>query len=304
MRVVTFQSSEILDTILDKGIIATRGKLHVSSPKQLGFREDNITYIQVDNKTIQLDESNKDTDYHDALSEIHHGNEVWRIYPFYAYHKHRYCGDMCHMSIQLIYRLCSHFIGAMGFERRDIIELEVPDEYIMRKRNNGDYEDVVLPCIKREWLVSALRFADYTTEPVYGELALAYKNYVYHDGTYRMCYSNSVVFNGHGYGDELECFKSPDLLLKVSDKSIQEDYVQSGIWSLFVRYMYVIRHGMKMSEIASVNLRAARTEMPDKIDPAMIHAFNICKDSLIKDCNVTVYDTSLNYKDRVLLLRK
>ena len=100
MRVVTFQSSEILDTILDKGIIATRGKLHVSSPKQLGFREDNITYIQVDNKIIQLDESNKDTDYHDALSEIHHGNEVWRIYPFYAYHKHRYCGDMCHMSIQ------------------------------------------------------------------------------------------------------------------------------------------------------------------------------------------------------------
>lgn len=218
---------------------------------------------------------------------------------FYGYSQRSICGELHNMSIYTIYALSNYFMGALGFAEMDIIEVEIPESEGTKLYNPGVDEMFYFGRIKKEWVVSYLRFEDYVTEPVHHENALLYSNHVLRDDTYRMCYSPSVVFNGHGHGDCVECMRSSELLAGVEDVSIQRDYVQGGLWKLFVKYVYAIKHGLKMTDIPTVSYKTAHTELPEKVDPALIVGFNMCKDSLIKDNGVVIFDTNLKYKERL-----
>lgn len=208
-------------------------------------------------------------------------------------------GVLHNMSIYTIYTLSSHYMGALGFAEMDIVEVEVPESEVTILHTPVMGTEVYFERIKKEWVVSYLRFEDYVTEPVHHENALLYSNHVLRNDTYRMCYSPSVVFNGHGHGDCVECMRSSELLADVEDVSIQRDYVQEGLWKLFVKYVYAIKHGLKMNDIHTISYKTAHEMLPEKVDPALIVGFNMCKDSLIKDNEVVIFDTNLEYNERL-----
>lgn len=290
MRVVTFQTRDITDRLLLSGTVETLGG--INSTKRLRTHCTNdLKYIKANGEVKAYDT--------EGLKSITDLNNVYRVFPFYAYHTHSYCGESCVMSIRIIYKLASYFMGFMDYSERDIIELEVPDEVIISVENIDGCEVVLLPRLEKEWLVSVLRFEDFVTETAYGENALLYRNEIYNTDTYRMCYSRNVVINGHGYGDILECCLSPDLLHNVSDVAIQREYVQTGVWNLFVKYLYAIHHRMPLSDIGKVRLLDARNELPEKIDTGMIAAFNMCKSMLVSNNSVVIYDNNLTYSERM-----
>lgn len=233
--------------------------------------EKDKSYIKMSDGSIMTftdNESDRDKIY--LLAKDRNKMKVW---PFYAYEKHRYCGDLYNMSVRTVYRLASHFMGYMEYEGRDIIELVVPEEYILESRENDNYLECLLPCIKKEWVVSILRFDDYVAEPVHGETALRYTNKVCRIDTYLMCYGDEVVLNGHGKDFDIERCMCPALIPHVDDMSIQRDYVQSNVWDQYKKYLYVLRHGLNISDIPSVNLMHATVEMPTKLNLATIPAF-------------------------------
>lgn len=298
MRLVTFQSRDITNKLLKSGKVETLIKLGGSLPSGIRRCNEGFIFIQLDDRVLQFSEDMKEEYY-----VIHKSKRKDRILPFYAYLKHNFCGELRHMSISTIYKLSAHFIGACGYDSRDIIELEVPDDIILLSRETSSCTECLLPYIDKSWLVSILRFRDYVTEPIHGELALAYTNEVYDDSTYRMCYSNSVVLNGHGYGDKLECCQSPSLLRKVPTTRIQRDYVQPGLWALFCKFAYAIRHGMSCEDIDTINGKYAAVEMPEEFDVGLIPAFNVWVSKLCEQTNTVIYDTSLSYSERIKLLK-
>lgn len=301
MRVVTFQTSDITNTILQKGIVQTKLKFPFSILPHLRIPDSDKQFIELDGGRVVYYDG---VTYGSTYVDIMNSKSAERVFPFYAYHKHSYCGDMCNMSIKTIYRLASHFIAYMGFDMRDIIELEVPDEEVFKCVNRNNCEECLLLCIKKEWLVSILHFKGYVTEPAMGENALYYENEVFNEDTYRMCYSSSIVLSGHGYGDILEYCMSPELIRKTYDVSIQRDYVQPDIYNLFKKYVYVIRHGLDMAEIKNVDMKAANAEMPEEINPALIQSFNVCKAMLYMMSGVNVKDTGLTYEERSVFIQK
>lgn len=208
------------------------------------------------------------------------------------------------MSIYTIYHLASHFIGYMGYDLRDIIELEVPEDEILETRTTSGYEECLLPHIKKEWVVSILWFEDYVDDTVYGETSLMYKNEVFNLDTYRMCYGESILLSGHGYGDKVECCMSADLLDGVTDMSIQRDYVQPAVYMLFKKYLYALRHGLDFTEMKEIKGNVATIEMPDTLDKNRMLAFNVCKTALCKQNNITVFSNNLSYTERIKLLDK
>lgn len=296
-RLVTFQSRYITDSIINRGMVETLTPWRGSIPYGLRRFDRDKSYIKMSDGSIEtFTDAEQDKD---KIYKIAKDNRKEQIWPFCAYEKHRYCGDWYNMSIHTIYRLASHFMGYMGYEDRDIIELIVPEEYILESREDSNYLECVLRCIKKEWIVSILRFDDYVVEPVHGENALKYKNEVYRTDTYRMCYGNDIVLNGHGYGDDVEYCMSPCLLGRVDDVSIQRDYVQSKVWDLYKKYLYVIRHGLNINDIVKVTSTHATAEMPDKLNLVTIHSFESCFDKLCQYTGVDVLDNSTPYKLRI-----
>ena len=296
-RLVTFQDSRITDAILDRGWVETLSLGRGSVPYGIRRFDRDKYYIKLSDGSIEAftdAEQDKDKMYKIAKDDGKH-----QIWPFYAYEKHKYCGDWYNMSVRTIYRLASHLIAYMGYETRDIIELVVPEEYILESRENDNYMECLLSCIKKEWVVSILRFDYYLTEPVCGENALMYKNYVYHDDTYRMCYGYDIVLNGHGRGDNVEYCMSPSLLSRVDDVSIQRDYVQRDVWTLYKKYLYIVRHGLSINDVVSVNPKDATAEMPDKLNLATVRSFESCFDKLCQYTGVSVLDNSMSYEVRV-----
>ena len=270
-RLVTFQSSNVTNAILRYDVVETLD--YVENSTTFGVRnwEKDKSYIKMSDGSIMTftdNESDRDKIY--LLAKDRNKMKLW---PFYAYEKHRYCGDLYNMSVRTVYRLASHFMGYMEYEGRDIIELVVPEEYILESRENDNYLECLLPCIKKEWVVSILRFDDYVAEPVHGETALRYTNKVCRIDTYLMCYGDEVVLNGHGKGFDIERCMCPALIPDVDDMSIQRDYVQSNVWDQYKKYLYVLRHGLNVSDMPSVNLMHATAEMPAKLNLATIPAF-------------------------------
>lgn len=302
MRVVTFQDREITETLLQKGLVETKLRFPCNSPARLSRTDYNKAIIELDGgKVITYD---YDCNNSDIMYDVYECKTAERIFPFYTYHKHRYCGDVCNMSVKTIYKLASYFIAYMAYDMRDIIELEVPDNEVFEYVSKQGYEECILLKLKKEWLVSILHFKDYVTEPAMGENALYYENEVFDKSTYHMCYSNSIVLSGHGYGDMLEYCMSPKLIENTSDVSIQRDYVQNDVYQLFKKYVYVIRHGLNITDIVNVNIKAVNAEMPEEIKPSLIQSFNVCKDRLYALSGVTEKGTSLTYKERCALIEK
>lgn len=296
-RLVTFQSRHITDRIVNRGMVETLIPWRGSLPYDLRRFDRNKSYIKMSDGSI---ETFTDAEHDkDKIYKIAKDNRKEQIFPFYAYEKHRYCGDWYNMSIRTIYRLASHFMGYMGYEDRDIIELIVPEECILEFREDSNYLECLLPYIKKEWIVSILRFDDYVVESVHGENALRYKNEVYRTDTYRMCYGNDIVLNGHGYGDNVEYCMSPCLLGSVDDISIQRDYVQSKVWDLYKKYLYVIRHGLNINDIVKVKSTNATAEMPDKLNLVTIHSFESCMNKLCEYTGVEILDNSTSYRQRI-----
>ena len=296
-RLVTFQSSNVTNAILKYDVVETLDYVGNSMPHGVKNWEKDKSYIKMSDGSIMTftdNESDRDKIY--LLVKDRNKMQLW---PFYAYEKHMNCGNLYNMSIRTIYQLASHLMGYMGYENRDIIELLVPEEYIIESRKNDNYLECLLPCIKKEWVVSILRFDDYVAEPVYGENALRYINEVYRTDTYRMCYGDDIILNGHGYGDNVEYCMSPSLLGRVDDVSIQRDYVQHNIWNLYKKYLYIVRHGLNINDIVSVDPRAATAEMPDKLNLATVHSFASCLDKLCQYTSVDVLDNSTPYSLRV-----
>lgn len=297
VRVVTFQSRDILNSILSNGMKESTSRLGGSIPYGINRLDRSVRYARLNgDKIVTLHDDKTDEE---LAYEIHHAERAEQIYPFYAYSKHRYCGDMLPMSIFTLYKLSSHFFGSECYDGRDIIELDVPVDDILISRSGNDFEEVLLPYIKKEWIVSVLKFEDYITEPVHHEQALLYKNKVMKYNTYRMCYSNDVVFNGHGHGDCLECMLSPIILTSITDTSICRYYVQPELWKLFAKYLYIIRHGLPVSSICDVKLQSVYAELPTNIDISLIKSFGDCKRDLLDRYNVRVFDNNLSYRDRL-----
>ena len=296
-RLVTFQSRYITDRIVNQGIVETLSPWRVSVPYDVRRFDRDKSYIKMSDGSIEtFTDVEQDQDKIYRIVKDEHKEQVW---PFYAYEKHMYCGDWYNMSVHTIYRLASHLVAYMGYEGRDIIELVVPEECVLESRSDSNYLECLLPYIKKEWIVSILRFDDYVIEPVHGENALRYKNEVYRTDTYRMCYGNDIVLNGHGYGDNVEYCMSPSLLGRIDDISIQRDYVQSKVWDLYKKYLYVIRHGLNISDIIKVKSAHATAEMPDKLNLVTIHSFESCFDKLCQYTGVDVLDNSTSYKLRI-----
>ncbi len=275
-RLVTFQSSNVTNAILKHDVVETLDCVGNSMPHGVRNWEKDKSYIKMSDGSIMTftdNESDRDKIY--LLAKDRNKMQLW---PFYAYEKHMNCGKLYNMSIRTIYQLASHLMGYMGYENRDIIELLVPEGYILESRENDNYLECLLPCIKKEWVVSILRFDDYVAEPVYGENALRYINEVYRIDTYLMCYGDEVVLNGHGKGFDIEHCMRPALIPDVDDMSIQRDYVQSNVWNQYKKYLYVLRHGLNISDMPSVNLMHATVEMPTKLNLATIPAFEVLQD--------------------------
>ena len=138
----------------------------------------------------------------------------------------------------------------------------------------------------------------------YGETSLLYENEVFNSDTYRMCYGKSILLSGHGCGDKVECCMCPDLLDGVIDASIQRDYVQPAVYSLFKKYLYALRHDMDFSEIKNIKGSVATAEMPNILNENKIIAFNACKTALCEQNNIIVFSNDLSYLERTKLLNK
>lgn len=268
MRVVTFQSNVVLDIILHQGICKNFIPAHKIASRRLSR----------DNSDIEWFNTSKGFVKH-VISEPLPVSSVWnesgleRVYPFYGYSQFYLNSRLHDMSIKTLY----YSISSLGvYEMRSIIELEVPDEDVLDVRRSDSQVEVVLPFIKKEWLVSAMTFKDYITDCAHGENAWLYINHVYRDDTYRMCYGKDVVFTGHSYGDNVEGCMSPELLMDVSKFAIQEDYVQRDVINMYILYCYAIRHGMKLIDLKGVSLRVARAEMPEFCDKRLMESFNNC----------------------------
>lgn len=270
-RLVTFQSSNVTYAIRNYGVIETLSPSRVGMPHGVRNWEKGKSYIKMSDGSIMTFADNEsDADKIYRLAKDHGALQLW---PFYAYEKHMNCGNCFNMSIRTIYRLTSHLMGYMGYTGRDIIELLVPEEYILESREKDNYLECLLPCIKKEWVVSILRFDSWVTEPVCGENALRYINEVHRIDSYLMCYGDEVVLDGHGKGFDIERCMRPSLIPDVDDMTIQRDYVQRDVWDQYKKYLYVLRHGLKISDMPNVNLMYATAEMPDKLNLATISAF-------------------------------
>ena len=298
VRLVTFQYRDITNKLLQYGIVQTTTPFTSNYfPHGLSRVENGLQFIKIDNEIVQLKDGDTERYY-----DIHNSKTKERLFPFYAYKQHMFCGDMRNMSVYTIYSLSSHFMGAMGFSRRDIIELDVPESAIILTRNAGDYVECVLPCIKKEWIVSILKFSKWVTEAYHGENALLYNNFVYKEDTYRMCYSNNIVFNGHGKGDCLECALSSTMLDDITDISIQRDYVQTNVFNTFARYMSMIRYTLTIDDLIDINGRNARAELSDVIDLKYIKSFSTVSSKLMEVLGKKVFDNDLSYKERMKIV--
>lgn len=268
---VTFQSSNVTNDILNHDVVETLGYFPVSMIHGTKNWEKDKSYIKMSDGNIMAFNDNE-TDK-DKIYLLAKDRNKMQLLPFYAYEKHRYCGNLYNMSIRTIYQLASHLIGYMEYENRDIIELLVPEEYILESREKDNYLECLLSCIKKEWIVSILRFDSVVTEPVCSENALRYINEVYRTDTYTMCYGDEVVLDGHGKGFDIESCVCPTLLPDVVDMTIQRDYVQRDVWNQYKKYLYVLRHGLNISDMDKINPMYATEEMPSKLNLATIKAF-------------------------------
>lgn len=296
IRLVTFQSRDVTDALLNNGYVETTTNfINSNTPRKLSRIEPCVMFVKLDDGIIKFNESDKDSYY-----KIHKSSKHERVYPFYAYHKHAYCGELKHMSIYTIYRLASHFMGYMGFEGRDIIELEVPYDHVLMSRSTSSYEECLIDSLNKDWVVSILKFEDYVTEAINKELAMYYKNYVYREDTYRMCYGKDVVLNGHGRGDFVDCLMSPEIINNVTDSSIQRDYVQPGLYKEFACYVEMRRMDISIDEYRHINAHDALRYMPAKIDKDLISSFKRFLPNVMERYGVHIWKTDYTYKERVI----
>lgn len=299
VRLVTFQSRDITNKLLDTGVVETLVPFSSNYiPQRLSHVETEFQFVKIDSGIITLKDGDQEKYY-----EVHKSKSKERVYPFYTYKSHNYCGTASKMSISLIYCLSSHFMGAMNFAERDIIELDVPEEYIILERSDCNSVECLLPVIKKEWIVSILKFNRWVSEVYHKENALLYDNIILRNETYRMCYSKDVVFNGHGYGDFLECFKSPAMLDKITDVSIQRDYVQRDVFNAFARYMYMIRYSLTIKDFKDIKIKHAIIELPKFVDFKYIESFNVVLPELLQVTNKQIYPEGSKYKERISLIK-
>ena len=299
VRLVTFQSRDITNKLLSEGLIETLVPFSSNyTPHRLSHVETELQFVKTDAGVIALKDNDKEKYYEVRKSKIKE-----RVYPFYAYKSHNYCGTAHNMSASLIYCLASHFMGAMNFAERDIIELEVPEEYIILERSDCNSVECLLPLIKKEWIVSILKFNRWVSEVCHKENALLYDNIILRDETYRMCYSKDIVFNGHGHGDFLACFESPTMLDRVTDVSIQRDYVQLDIFNIFAQYMYMLRHSLTIKDFKDIKIKHAITELPNLVDFKYIESFNAVMPELLRVMNKQIYPEGSVYKERISLIK-
>lgn len=300
VRLVTFQSRKVVDQLMSKGSIETTAPLSGNYiPHGLSCKGESFKIIRVDTGLVVVEDGDKEKYY-----DIHKSKMKDVVYPFYAYKTHDYCGEPRNMSVATIYNLSSHFMGAMDFAERDIIELEVPVEYVIIEREKDSYVECLLPLLKKEWVVSILKFNRWVSEACHKENALLYDNVVLREDTYRMCYSKDIVFNGHGKGDFLQCCLSPQMLEKVPDISIQRDYVQTHIFNAFVRYMSMIRYSLTIEDFTNIKQRHALTEMAESVDVKYISAFTNKMNQLLSLVGREVYPINNSYKERLQFLRE
>lgn len=273
MRFVTFQSREVTNHLIQKGIVRT--EIPFSQPKPHAISAGLEPIITV-----------KHT----------------KLYPFYVYSDHSICGTRYNLSVQTINLLSSYLFGYMGFAERDIIELEVPSDVNYGLKIDDHATICHLPELRLDWVVSILKFKKYVTEPMHYENALLYTNDVLKEDTYHMCYSSSVVFAGHGRGDNIECCLSPVMLPNVQRYDIQRDYVQTNINILFRKYRYLSRNNLPLEEIINVTSKDIRNDNPMLIPVEQIKTFNKFLPKILELTGVWVGYNNLSYKERMELI--
>lgn len=132
MRVVTFQNSDVIDSVLKTDVFIFNGRRKSNRIKEIDLLE---------NKSM------------------------FPIYGFISIPHNGVCG----IHLPAIYYRWSYLVGYMGLDGRDMLELEVPDKYIGTIRTvnanielsymeamsyTNDEVEVVLYEIRKEWVVS------------------------------------------------------------------------------------------------------------------------------------------------------
>lgn len=294
VRLVTFQSKEITSLLANKGTVKTLIPFKEELPKKYSRPKYNEVFVECKNQVVKYDPGNDDIEKKAMFDP-----EFKRVIPFNAYKEHCYMDGMHKMSIHTIYRLASHFASYMGFDERDIIELDVPESEILFIQEDSMSVTAVLPYLKMDWVVSILKFNRYMDDVVQHELSLLYTNLVYSHNTYRMCYSEDILLNGHGYGDIIEQCMCGDIIPGITDVRIQKDFVQPSLWNLFVRFVYAMENNINLSKIRDISMKVANEYIGDKFSLEHIEQFNVVKDNLILMNNVHVYLHCSKYKQRI-----
>lgn len=300
VRLVTFQSKSVLDEVCVKGRMQSAYPLRQPLPAKFTKVSDESSYFLV-NKTQVITADKSSTELQNLIVA---GNVVEYIVPFRAYYMQRYCGELRHMSIQLIYKMASYFMGGLDFSERSIVELDVPREFIMFKRDDSQCVYYGLSELRQEWIVSRLDFVKWVTEVAHGENALLYKNTVLRDLNYHMCYSDDVILNGHGHGDNVDAMLSSELLPNVYDTAVLRDYIQPKLYNMLVGYLYIIRHNKSLADIVGINMRDAHAEMPMVIGQHQVKAFKNCIEEIMSLKGVALYEEGSTYKERIKTLSR
>lgn len=307
IRVITFQEREVTNEILNKGIIETERMCWDSLNVHINYNDEYMKNIETCGyKRIPKKAELELTKEHvQLMREVNqYPRKYIHILPFYGYIEHSYCGYMQKISLRLIYNMYSHFGSALEYAGWDIIELDVPENELLEIRKvgnmNGEYIECVMPYLKKEWIVSILKFKDIIEEPIMNENAYLYENEVLKSDVYHMCYSKDIVFTGHGRGDCIEYAMCNKLILS-TDLDTMCGNVQSDIFRLFVKYCYIIRHNLGMEEVKNIpKYSIMKREMPNKLNKLDVEAFSVCMNRLIEiSNNVKVYRNGTKYIERL-----
>ena len=277
MRVVMFQDRSVVNDLMTNKVVYTtlknieplRGQQYDSN--RYWLRSVDGSYEPLCNLSVQS-----------AEDKMSRGAQIVRV--FSAYYKMCLYGKQYYPTVETIYRNNVFWFGQMGYYGRDIIELEIPEDEILLTM-----EDMIvyIPMLKWEWVISILSFDKEVDDAARGELSMLYKNTIYNDNTYHMCYSADVCFNGHGYGDLPEYFKSakiPD----VDSLEVMEAYTQRDVYGAFVYYVYLKSVGTG----DDVDIKEMEKAIEGKFKP-YIKVFN-----MIASTAVNPVRTDTTYKER------
>lgn len=302
MRVVTFQSKEITEALLGGNIVKTITEEAPYKCNPLFKRVGPAIYVE-DAVTGKLYDPYSVTEEDTMILSEH--NSINRfLHPFAAFESMKVNGTYHPMTAKTICQRAYSILHEYHFQGRSIIELEVPSEAVLCRPGTLTSQEVLLRYLDPSWVVSVLKLVDTFTDSTNNESAYLYKNCVYNQRTYHMCYADEMVLCGGDECSEIpDALMSPFMILHTDDMNIQKEYVQPDIVSVFAKSLYCINHEMCSGAMATLNAEMAIAELPDKVGPMLLQDFNEESVELCRICGVQRINPS-SYEKRIPMIKE